>query len=221
MSEAFPALVATTQAAVAIDGVAPDVPRMAGNVRPVGGVYDMLPSVGACPAIKSVQRLFTNGSAIDMTVDGSSTAQVFSIKPTANSLSISGVGLEMITSNNIVFNGTAFGGRYYTAGILGVIAAGYYAPAGLTKGLQLQLTSAGVTTQLANFMANEDFVASQIGASGGSLTGTTDTLRCRFEMRQPLVMGTSDQLFWTVRDNMTNNQGIVELRSYAWGQTTS
>ena len=221
MSEAFPALVAYGPNAAAVDSASPDILRTTFNVRPnTGGIYAMLPSVGSGPAVRAVQRVFSNGAATDMTVDGSNTAQVFSIAPQASSLSISGVGLEMITVNNIVFSGASFGGRYYNPGLLGV-GAGYFPPGALAKGLMLQVTSGGVTTVLANLTVNEDFMTSQMGFTGGSLTGATDNIRCRFEMRQPLVMGTSDQLSWTVRDNMNNNQGIVELRSYAWGQVTA
>ena len=221
MSEAFPALVATTQQATSIDSTSPDVFRVAVSTRPfLGGVVNTQATVGTAPGAKTMTRLFANGAATDMTVNGSSTQQVYAVTPSSTSLMVSGVGLYMYLSNNVVFNGAAFGGRYYSAGVVGVIAAGYYAPGALSKGLLLQVTSGGVTTQIANLTVNEDFIASQIGATGGSLSGNTDVLICRYEMRQPLVTGTSDQIFWTVRDNMTNNQGIQLLRSCVWGQTT-
>lgn len=217
MSEAFPAMVPYDRLGNAVSSSPVDVLREAVDVRPfMGGIYNMLPTVGSGAATRAIQKPFLNGSASDLTVNGSGTPQVYSVTPSSQSVTISGVGLEMVTSNNIVFNGSAFGGQYY----VGLLFPTLTNPGALAKGLLLQVTSAGVTTALTNLTVNEDFIASQVPLSGGSLTGTTDIIRCRYEMRQPLVLGTSDALTWTVRDNLASNQGIVEIRSYAWGQTT-
>ncbi len=209
----FPALVCTTPSATYPGSVQADQLRFMADTRPTYGVYNAQPASGAVSGPNVAHRFFMNSSNWDLSTATGNTA--FSLAVTGTQFLVYGVILEMVTSKNPVLNGSSFGGQYL-GGLLGLVTL---TPGPLANGLALRITSGGVTTQLALLTVNEDFGLGSYPVAGGSLTGGIYTFRARYEVRQPLLAGTSDAIVWQVQDNMTG-RGISELRAIAYGSMT-
>ncbi len=183
------------------------------DVRPTYGAYNAQPAQGAFSGLTVAHKFFMSSGNWDLSQATGATA--FSIAITGTQFLVYGIMLEMVTSRPAVFNGGSFGGQYL-GGLLNLTTL---TPGALNNGLQLRITSGGVTTQLAQLNVNEDFGLGEYPIAGGSLTGGVYTLRARYEVRQPLLANTSDALVWQVQDNMTG-RGISELRAIAYGSAT-
>lgn len=207
-------MVVTTPTVTPPDSVQADQRRIMADVRPnFGGVYNSQPAQGAFTGLNVAHRFFMNGNNWDLSQATGNTA--FSTAITGTQFLVYGIMLEMVTPRTAVLNGNSFGGQYL-GGLLGTTII---TPGALSNGLVLKVTSGGVTTQLAQLNVNEDFGLGEYPIAGGSLTGGVYTFRARYEVRQPLLAGTSDALVWQVQDNMSN-RGISELRAIAYGSAT-
>lgn len=153
---------------------------------------------------------FMNGTNWDMTVDGSSTSQTFSVSATSTTRLIVGVGLLILTTSRPpIFNGASFGGQF----LGGLLGQTLITPAALANGLLFSCSAAGVTTNFANLRVNEDFYTGNQNAQFGS-TGGPYLMRAKWDINQLLTGGSSDKLSFTVRDDLTA-RGIAEVRAMA------
>lgn len=151
-----------------------------------------------------------NGSAWDMTVNGSATPQTFTVSASSTTTTIASVNLIMLTTARApVFNGASFGGQF----LGGLLNLTVLTPAALANGLLFSCTAAGITTNFANFTVNEDFFTGNINGQFGP-TGGPYLLRAKWDINQVLTGGSSDRLTFTVQDDMTT-RGIAEIRGVA------
>lgn len=210
MSELFPKTIVYNTNAQGISTTATDTTRTTIDTRPFLGTYNNQMAQGASAAANIRHAFFYNGNNWDLSQSTTTTTYTFSVP--SGTFVVFGVMLEMITSKSAVLNGNSFGGQFL-GGLLGNTLS---TPGPLTNGLVLKVTSAGTTITIYTLFTNEDFGLGQYPIAGGSLTGGVYTFRARYEMRQPLVSGTSDAMTWTVQDNMMG-RGISELRTLAFG----
>ena len=157
--------------------------RLCVDTRPTAGVSAQQLAWGSAPAAQTVITPLTNGSAVALNVNGSTTAQVFSFKASTKIITIYAVRL-VFSFTTVTFNGTNFGA------------------AAITNGIVVSATISGVTTNVFTLKTNEDFF---LANGGGALTsgGTGILMSATVIFNQPLAASSTDQVAVTVSDNLS------------------
>lgn len=171
--------------------------RLCVDTRPTAGVQAQQTSFGVASIGNTIAVALANGSATALNVNGSSTAQVFSVGAQSKLVTIYSVRIVFVFTA-VSFNGANFGN------------------AAISKGVAIGATIGGVVqSPVATLKTNEDFFTLN-GSATLTSPGTGILLNGSVLFNQPLAVNSSDVVTVTVQDNLSGTNNVY-ARAYAYG----